>query len=651
MIRSLLNRIRNKNNSPPSEAPVAPDEELIRVYDTYGREMQISRGEWRKNILLPGLQKNWHQPDELYDLIVSALTDGFFNEVDKAAEQLVAIDPLSERSHTIRGIVLMKMGRLDAAEKVLRTGIKSVGKTATLLTNLAKVYAGRGDHPESERLLWQAIQLDPNMENGLLWWAAINKERDGEAGYRRALEKAAAIAGSWRPQLGIAREYLQADDLTAAIKLYEKLLSAESVTGDLLMIISGDLGNSGHENIIPALIGPVYKPHFHGPRAGLNLLQAYLKTGLRDEGVALLHQLYELNISPFKKHLDDFAHAFDQLVVHTPVQVPEPNNLQVETVSLDRPVWALGLRDPEWLFKAKPEDAPGVTFLSFARRCSSEVQAEAQQEDDIGRLTRAIPLYLAEAVHYWTSFRTRTLIPAVVGGGPIVFGSEPDVAALCEQLGGDSRYFVTGVIEEIGDGFRITCFLYETATARCTFEQTLEAATENFGSVMHALEKQLLETIGKSCHQPWDSFYQRPAAEAMTPYLTALGQSLTLSMVANKLVPREAIWGERNMIEWPLRMALQWPDMHTLKLMYFSGLGKAFDYGSDVLSEFRARSLQLLKDARQKGSPAARLAPLVWSLFDMQDELEGYHQSPDADNQALYQKWLERIVEPPRVEK
>lgn len=79
--------------------------------------------------------------------------------------------------------------------------------------------------------------------------------------------------------------------------------------------------------------------------------------------------------------------------------------------------------------------------------------------------------------------------------------------------------------------------------------------------------------------------------------------------------------------------------------MYFSGLGKALDYGSSVLPEYRERSLQLLKGAQEANSPAARLAPLVWRVFGMQEEFNAHRKTLPADASAAYCAWLERIVE------
>jgi len=90
-------------------------------------------------------------------------------------------------------------------------------------------------------------------------------------------------------------------------------------------------------------------------------------------------------------------------------------------------------------------------------------------------------------------------------------------------------------------------------------------------------------------------------------------------------------------------MALQWPESHVAKLMYLSGLGKAFDYQSSVLMEYQQRTLELLREASIH-SPVARLAPLVWKIFAMNNEFETHRQALPADADEAYRIWLDGLV-------
>ncbi|WP_417069859.1 tetratricopeptide repeat protein [Niveibacterium terrae] len=658
MLKRLLSALTGIKESPAPAAqtpvpakPASPaQEELITVYDGYGRELQITRSDWREKMLQPNLQLKWDKPDELYTVIVSALNDGFATDLLPAAERLLAIDPIPERSHTIHGIVLMKNGKLDAAEATLREGMRKVGETGTLLTNLAKLHAERGDEARSHEILWQAVQADPNQDNGLLWWAAIQQERDGEAGYLQALRTAAALPGSWRAQLWLARFHLEHGEADLARALYAEVLAGGQYDSSALMMISGDLGNNGQVSLILELVGPAFDEKKHDPMAGLNLLRACQHLGKVDEGEAMLGRLYALGFAPIKQHLDQFAQAFQEMRKQAAQGTPiDPDALKVTTLAITQPIWHYGLRNADWLFAQKPEGAPEVGFFALSKMPDGSARAESQREDDLGRYTRAIPLYLAEAAHYWSDYAASTYIFVVEGGGPVVTSGETDGSDLFDIVPPTMKVFVTGELGCSGEGesaiWQISLSLWNCATRRRQATESGHATTAELSALVLELEQRLLARIGLKREQPLDDFYRHPTAEVLTPYLTELGQAFMLTLLANKHMPKSVLWGERAMLDWPLNMALHWPSVDVPKLMYLSGLGKAFDYGSDVLPEYRERSLLLLRDAQQANSPAAKLAPLIWKIFAMTDELDAHRKALPADSSPSYRAWLERIID------
>jgi hypothetical protein len=657
MFKRILSALAGKKVDTPATAaghapaaePRPAKAELITVYDAYGREVKITRKEWRDKVFLPNLQQKWNEANELYNLIVSGLNDGYAADLLPAAERLLEIDTVSERSHTILSIVLMKNDQLDAAESTLLAGIAKAGKTGTLLTNLAKVFSQRGDEARADETLWQAVQADPNQDNGLLWWAAIQRDRGGEAGYLQALCTAAALPGSWRAKLWLARHHLENKEVEAARALYADVLASGLFDGSSLMMISGDLGNNGHIPLILELIGPVFDEHKHDPIAGLNLLRACHELGKVDEGEALLARMYALGFAPIKQDLDQFAQAFQevrkQAAKGTPVDV---GSLKVTTIALNQPIWQHGLRNADWLFSQKVEGEPEIGFFALSKITDGSTgRAESQREDDLGRFSRAIPLYLAEAVHYWSDYAASSYILIVEGGGPVVAGGETDGNALFDIVPDRMKYFVTGEIGCTGEGdgaqWQIFLSLWDCRTRVKQASEGGKATTAELGALVLTLEERLLARIGLKRQQPLDGFYQHPTAEMMPAYLTELGQALMLTLLANNHMPKSAMWGERAMLDWPLTMALHWPTVEVPKLMYISGLGKALDYQSDVLPEYKERSLQLLREANQANSPAARLAPLVWKAFGMTKELQAHKQEP-ADANPAYRAWLERVA-------
>ncbi|RMO83299.1 tetratricopeptide repeat protein [Pseudomonas syringae group genomosp. 3] len=657
MFKRILSALSGKKSPAPAETPArhsdaaAPElneGELITVYDSHGREMKITRNEWRDKVFLPNLQQQWGNADELYSLIVSGLNDGFAADLLPAAKRLVEIDDNPERSYVVHAIVLMHNAQLDAAEATLRAGMAKVGVSGILLTNLAKVFAERGDQSAAESTLWQAVEADPNQENGVLWWLSIQQERGGEAAYVAALRTVAALPGSWRAQLWMARHYLQQQNVEQARVLYDEVLAGGQFDRSALQMISGDLGNNGHIPLIVELVGPAYDEHKHDATAGLNLLRAYQELGRVDEGEALLSRLYALGFAPIKSHLDQFAHAFEDVRRQEDKGIPiDPANVTINTVALTRPVWHYGLRNADWLFAQKPEDAPQVGFFALSKIMGKEERAESQREDDVGRYTRAIPLYLAESVHYWSDYAANCYVQVAEGAGPVVSGVEADGNDLFDIVPPTTKYFVTGEVGCSGEGdqaqWRISLSLWNCTTRTRQTVESGSAGKAELGGLILDLQQRLLAGIGLKREQPLDVFYQQPVAEVLPVYLTQLGQSFMLTLLANDHLPKSSMWGERAMLEWPLNMALQWPQVETAKLMYISGLGKAFDYKSDILGEYKQRSLELLKELQQANSPAWRLAPLIWKAFGMQAELQDFSAKLPPDTSPAYIAWLERV--------
>jgi hypothetical protein len=236
----------------------------------------------------------------------------------------------------------------------------------------------------------------------LLWWASIKQEREGEAGYVAGLRTVAALPGSWRAQLWLARYHLEHNNVAAARALYDEVLAGGRYDGSSLMMISGDLGRNGEITLLVELIAPVYDEHRHDPMAGINLLRAYQELGNPDEGEKLLSRMYALDYPPLKQYLDESARAFQKMrEQHAQGTPTDPGEVEINTLALTQPVWQYGLCNADWLFGQKPQEANTVGFFVLSKIDDDPTPSESQREDDLGRLTRAIPLYLAEATHYW----------------------------------------------------------------------------------------------------------------------------------------------------------------------------------------------------------------------------------------------------------
>jgi tetratricopeptide (TPR) repeat protein len=280
----------------------------IKLYDANGREYTMSRQDWASKILPGKFKEACYSPDKLHTFLYSCLQDGFFIEVIPYAEHFFQIDNGSIRAATILGIIYLKVGRLDDAQKVFENCNKLHGESGVILVNLAKVYATHGDNNRAEQILWHGLEIDPNQKNGLDWYAAIQRERGGDQGYLDAFRRVASLPRSWFAQLALARDALQHKDIEAAKKLYAIAFerAGRPIPSDLLLSISGELGKNGYEADAVKLVQPLFNPKIHDILVGYNLMAAYYSLKRKRDAERILRQLYALNRHDWQKTLDSW---------------------------------------------------------------------------------------------------------------------------------------------------------------------------------------------------------------------------------------------------------------------------------------------------------------------------------------------------------
>jgi tetratricopeptide (TPR) repeat protein len=638
---------------PKKEAAPARDEsvpQLITVYDKFGARFEVPREEWRTKVLPGNLRAAYDDADSLYQIIVMALNDGFFAELLDASERLLAIDANFERSHTVRAIVLSKSLQRKAAERVLTDYLQRHGTSGVVLTNLAKVYAEQGQTELSSATLWKAIQADPNQENGLLWWATLQKERGGEPAFWKAMTQAADLPKSWLPQLWLARRCLQDRKLTEALRYYEGVLSTAADGPEVLTMISGDLGNAGYLPEIIRLISPIFDPQRHDPRAGFNLLQAFLTLKDTVEGAKLLHRLFALERPDLKEALLQYEREFDNLKQLVPVPAStsdEPPPMAVWSVDL--PIWYYGLQDPRWLLRsASDRHGEEVVFLSMSNVTHTDLKAPtAQRADDLGRLTRAIPLYLMESALFWTDLKPRAVMPFLQDVGPAVFGGEWPEESVFSAANG-AKFAVSGFLQQSDAQLTLQLTVWDCSAKRRLKEFSKRTSVENVGAAILEFEKSVLDFLsqGKWLNTPRADFYRRPQPADAASYLVNLEQSLTLTSVRNALVSKEGLWGERAMMECLLWPAAQTPSP-VARIQLLSALTTAKAFGSEIADEYRSKVLHLIENEKNRSSPFYRLSPVFLKTFGMDEEFRNRAAELSRDADSDYLQWLSALGSQP----
>jgi len=588
----------------------ANDPNMIRVFDGYGREMFITKQEWREKVLPGSLKDVWDQPDKLYRVIFSALNDGFRSDVIDAAKHLCKIDPDRSRSACVWGIVLMEEGRLEEAKKIFDDHIAQHGEDGLVLTNLAKVYASQNNNAKAEEILWHALEVDPNQENWVGWYEVIHRERGGEVASHEALLRVAGLPGSWRAQLWLARAALNARQLDRALTFYRESLSrvTKPVPPDVLMQISGDLGNAGH---LPELLGiaePLFDPAFHGLQVGNNLIKAHFDLGQFEAARRILDQLYALKRPDWRETLSYWETELAKARVELSPQL-KPGSIQVAMLTIEGPVWLRPDSPIAELFPAKLHDNPRVSLLGSSTQMATNSQRIQQQlTDTAGRLSRSLPLFLAEQLEFSSAARTCTLIPWIASGrGGFVVSSvrwsDEDAANYARQGNVSSDYVVIVHLKTQLDPWIAEVRLVRTIDVKCLAEFSEELSPDKPATAMLALAHRLLAAIASELetHSP-TALYGFPTGTEFSFYLLRLEQLLATRCAAMDGVTG-FLSGEREIIDGNIQLCVASPNCIPARVLLAQTLLAMKRVRDDVLPEFRDK-LALLQNEKPLQEPA-----------------------------------------------
>jgi tetratricopeptide (TPR) repeat protein len=579
------------------EVTSADKEDLIKVYDEFGREVFISRDQWVDGVLLGKIKDSWEIPQELYNTILMAVNDGFHEHVVDAAKQLFEIDSNKERGACMCAIVLMKNKLLVDAEAILKRALKLVPDSGVLMTNLAKVYADQKLHEQSEAILLRGLELDPNQDNGLSWYLAIANERGGKEAYHNALLKVAEYSGSWRPQLWLARTCLEAGDKDQALNYYDLCLSVNTQpSDDLLRQISGDLGINGHIAEIVAIVSPVYNIEQHGYQVGNNLIKAFIELERYQEAKALVESLFALNRLDWKDGLSYWDNELDlKIKNYGPVEVKDTP--VIKTNVLSPPCWLYGNDKRDDLFDDKPETAYRVVTISAS--CTRHDKSNDQLEKDMPRVTRTdmegslcrgFPLSLCDSLNLNSTCSATMLVPSIEGGGLVFITKEhsaDDALYLSEKFPCDLiilPHLITG-----DEYWVMRLKLYKSGESETVAILSTTFTPDNPEMKLAELSlklKQYIQFHNDVQPQASSTQLEQLAVDRYGHYIDANSSCLSLLIAANDEHGADTLYGERNIFDKLLGLAVDEKGSHVFKLMFIWALVKNKGYGSEIYKEY-----------------------------------------------------------------
>jgi tetratricopeptide (TPR) repeat protein len=579
--------------APPAPAP----EGLIRVYDQFGRTVEVGRESWRKDVLLPNLQANRDHPDALFDLIIGALNDDFAADVLESARHLAAHDPRPPRGVALLGAVLLQVKDFAGARDLLEDAVARHGDDVYLLANLARAWAALGDEDKARRLIWLAMSLDPNEESSLNWVITLANAQGGQPAVLAAYTRAAALPGSWRAQLWLARYALERGDLAAATQYYEEALGrASPVPSDLLMQMSGDLGNRGHTQLLVQLTQPRFNPYEHGLMVGNNLLRAYIELGMFPEARKLLEQLYAQQRPDWREHLMHWEQKLDDAQKRYG-EVTAP--LEVVVMKLDQPIWTRGVLGFEAVLPAKAASAPRVHFICGSGEAGEDHAGKvvSQPTNELGRLSRALPMFLAEEIYLRSNARAAFLLPWMKQGG-FILSAQPWTQAFLPP-----DHTPPDLIVFLHIDARVTPWLLnvriENMQRNATpvvFERAfgLSTAGEDVLGLLNDLVTRLTILLALKREAPGEAL-DTPPTELLPGYLAAIEQALAVGLAARQAEGAPFLYQERSIFDHLLDVALHGPRLLRPRMLLVNALENQARRRKDIVVEYLEK-LALLQE-------------------------------------------------------
>jgi hypothetical protein len=336
--------------------------------------------------------------------------------------------------------------------------------------------------------------------------------------------------------------------------IYEDVLAVAGDRADVLVAISGDLGSHGHVAEIIELVAPRYAADRHGPATGLNLLQAYLAVRNADAAQHVLDILFGLNRPDLEDRLHGFSNAIAELIAapeNTPIHThgaPASEASKVGLVTISKPIWFYGLESlTAQILPPKEGRLRRIAFAQLALPGYGDKGALSANtpENELGRLSRAIPLWFAETFYFCPSYSPIAAVglvtPAPGEGHYATFPAEwttDNLRQLVETHEGGVDYIVTGALRSAVDDFDLTLRVWEVSTFRERKTFTARWAPSTVDAALAQLHSQVRTYMEWS---PASAAFAYTIPSQPRGWIDTLGASLGLFLVEKTLLVRDQL--------------------------------------------------------------------------------------------------------------
>jgi hypothetical protein len=267
----------------------------------------------------------------------------------------------------------------------------------------------------------------------------------------------------------------------------------------------------------------------------------------------VLDLLFALKRPELEERLHGFSNAIAELVHarQTGHALPAPEGdeppdaapAQVNLVSISKPVWFYGLEP--LAAQILPTKETRLRRVAFAQLAVLDVpdldQVAAQPETELGRLSRALPLWLAETFYFSPHYAPIAAVGVYNQKHYALFGAEwttDNLRQLVESTPAGLDYIFTGSLREAAGDYELLLRVWEVKKfrERKQFAARWTPATADAGlAKLHEQIRLFMEWSP----EPTGLAYAPPASPRA--WLDTLGASLSLFLAEKTLLPPDQL--------------------------------------------------------------------------------------------------------------
>ena len=406
--------------------------------------------------------------------------------------------------------------------------------------------------------------------------------------------------------------------MEAALDLYRIALAnaPRPVPADLLMQMSGDLGKAGQLAHSLLLTEPHFDPAEHGLIVGNNLIKSHLELGHVDAAEHIKEQLFALNRPDWKQTLNFWD---TEIAKARLVQRPANSETGVQTVpqvtlhTILGPVWLPSPSPAEELFP-RTQTSLHVSFLGASASMPSDARVQLQLADTPGRLSRALPLFLAEQAFFRLPATVETLVPwAQLQPGSFIFSGQSwqdaEAARFAAMSQPASDYVVTTHLfpsAAAANPWRAELRLVRVADSACAGTTEISFPIAASEPSLLTLADQLIALLVQNARltaSPSPAMHYVLPPGRLSDYMLRLEQLLATRCAAMPDPHRGTLNGERNILDGNLDLCLAFPANVPARLILAQTVVSMNKIRPDVNAEFLPR-LERLQQVLPLAEPA-----------------------------------------------